>query len=67
MTTTTDFYTRDASVHQQLRALDKEHRETQVALNQAEASILHARKLDELNFHRRRKAILNNGHDQDPA
>jgi hypothetical protein len=46
------------SVQQQLRALDKEHRETQVALNQAEASVNHARKLDELNYHRRRRAIL---------
>jgi hypothetical protein len=47
-----------SSVQQQLRALDKEHRETQVALNQAEASVNHARKLDELNYHRRKRAIL---------
>ena len=46
----------------QIRALDKEHRDTLTALNQAEASIVHARKLNDLNYHRRRKAILANGH-----
>jgi len=50
-------------VQQQLRALHKEHRETLTALNQAEASVAHARKLNDLNYHRRRKAILANGHD----
>ena len=49
----------------QIRALDKEHRDTLTALNQAEASIVHARKLNDLNYHRRRKAILANGHDLD--
>jgi hypothetical protein len=47
----------------QLRDLNQEHRETQEALNRAENSILHARKLNDLNYHRRRKAILANGHD----
>jgi len=55
--------TTNDAVQAQLRALDKEHRETLTALNQAEASVAHARKLNELNYHRRRKPILNNGHD----
>jgi len=53
----------DHDVKQQLRALDKEHRETLTALNQAEASVAHSRKLNDLSYHRRRKAILANGHD----
>ena len=64
--TTTDHRDRDSRsepVQQQLRALDKEHRETLTALNQAEASVAHARNLNDLNYHRRRKAILANGHD----
>ena len=47
----------------QLRDLNQEHRDTLEALNHAEASIVRARKLNDLNYHRRRKAILNNGHD----
>ena len=65
MTTTTNGHSSlsSLSVQQELRALDNEHRETQVALNQAEASIIHARKLDELNYHRRRRAIINSAED----
>jgi hypothetical protein len=56
------------SAHQrrQLQALNDEHRDTQEALNHAQASIVRAMKLNEQNYHRKRKAILANGHD-DPA
>jgi hypothetical protein len=52
------------------RELDKEYREKLTTLNQAEACIDRTRKLDELSYHRRRRAILAatqsaNGHDQD--
>ena len=47
----------------QLRDLNQEHRDTLEALNHAEASIVRARKLNDLNYHRRRKAIHANGHD----
>jgi hypothetical protein len=53
------------SVQQQLRALDKEYRDYQVALNQTQASLTHTIRLAEQNYHRRRKAIMSNGHDQD--
>jgi hypothetical protein len=52
-------------VKQQLRELDKEYREKLVELNKAEACFVRARKLDELSYHRRRKAILANSHDTD--
>jgi hypothetical protein len=54
---------RNDPVKQQLRELDKEYREKLVELNKTEASINHARKLGELSYHRRRRAILANGHD----
>jgi hypothetical protein len=41
-----------------LRDLNNEHRDTLEALNHAEASIARARKLNDINYHRRRKAIL---------
>jgi hypothetical protein len=50
---------------QQLRALNAEHRDTLEALNHAQASIVRAQKLNEQNYHRKRKAILANGHDHD--
>jgi len=53
----------DHDVQKQLRDLKAEHRDTMEALNHAEASIARARKLNDLNYHRRRKAILSNGHD----
>ena len=56
---------RNDPVKQQLRELDKEYREKLVELNKAEACFIRARKLDELSYHRRRRAILANGHDQD--
>ena len=52
---------RNDPVKQQLRELDKEYRETQVALNQTQSSLTHTIKLAEMNYHRRRKAILANG------
>jgi len=54
---------RNDPVKQQLRELDKEYREKLVELNKAEACFIRARKLDELSYHRRRRAILANGHD----
>jgi hypothetical protein len=65
MTTTTDFYTLALSVHQQLRALNTEFRATAEALNQSQASLTRAMRLLEDNYQRKRKAILDNGHDQD--
>ena len=50
---------------QQLRDLNNEHRDTLEALNHAQASIIRAQKLNEQNYHRKRKAILANGHDLD--
>ena len=47
----------------QLRDLNQEHRDTLEALSHAGASLVRARKLNDLNYHRRRKAILANGHD----
>ena len=49
------------SRQKQLRALNQEHRDTLEALNHAEASIVRARK--DISYHRRRRAILANGHD----
>ena len=54
-----------ADQRRQLRDLNNEHRETNEAMNHAEASIVRARKLTDINYHRRRKAILANGHDLD--
>ena len=51
------------SRQKQLRALNLEHRDTLEALNHAEASIVRARKLNDIKYHRRRRAILANGHD----
>ena len=54
------------SQRRQLRDLNEEHRDTLEALNHAQASITRAQKLNEQNYHRKRKAILSNGHDQEP-
>jgi len=54
-----------ASQRDQLRALNNEHRGTMEALNHAQASIIRTQKLNERNYHRKRKAILANGHDLD--
>ena len=51
--------------HQQLRALNNEFRETQESLNHAQASITRALRLNDQNYHRKRKQILANGHDQE--
>ena len=55
----------DGGVQKQLWALNKEHRDTLEALNHAQASIIRAQKLNEQNYHRKRLAILSNGHDHD--
>ena len=47
----------------QLRDLNNEHRDTLEALNHAQVSITRAQKLNEQNYHRKRPAILANGHD----
>ena len=52
-----------AQAQQQLRDLNNEFRDTQAALNQAQASLNRAIKLAEINYHRKRQAILANGHD----
>jgi len=49
----------------QLRDLNDEHRDTLEALNHAQVSITRAQKLNEQNYHRKRRAILANGHDHD--
>jgi hypothetical protein len=49
----------------QLRDLNNEHRGTLEAPNHAQASIIRAQKLNEQNYHRKRRAILSNGHDHD--
>jgi len=54
-----------AEQRHQLRILNNEHRDTLEALNHAQASITRAQKLNEINYHRKRKAILANGHDLD--
>ena len=46
----------------QLRALNREYQPLLSALSQNEASATHANKLAQMEYHRRRKAILN-GHD----
>jgi hypothetical protein len=51
-------------VRKQLRDLNNEYRETTSALMGAHASINRTLKLNEQNYHRRRKEILN-GHDDD--
>jgi hypothetical protein len=53
------------SQRRQLRDLNNEHRDTLEVLNHAQASIIRAQKLNEQNYHRKRKAILANGHAQD--
>ena len=52
------------SVNNQLRALNNEYRDTQSALMQAQHSVSRALKLNEENYHRKRKAIIRgNGHN----
>jgi hypothetical protein len=56
-------------LQKKLRDLNNEHRETVEALNHAQASIVRALKLNDQNYHRKRKAILSatqsaNGHDE---
>ena len=48
----------------QLRALNREYQPLLSALSQNEATATHANKLAQMEYHRRRKAILN-GNDQD--
>jgi hypothetical protein len=48
----------------QLRQLNREYQPLLSALSQNEASATHANKLAQMEYHRRRKAILN-GHDDD--
>ena len=65
--TTADHRDRDSRsepVQQQLRALDKEHRETLTALNHAQASVTRAMLLVQREYLQRRQHILN-GHDEE--
>jgi hypothetical protein len=50
---------------QLLRDLNREYRDTQEALNHAQASLNRGMKLMEENYQRKRKAILANGHNHD--
>ena len=59
----TTAYTISDSQRRQLRDLNNEHRDTLEALNHAQDSIIRAQKLNEQNYHRKRPAILANGHD----
>jgi hypothetical protein len=72
MTTTTDFGAgalasapHEKQKHRLLRDLNSEYRDTQSALSHAAHSVNRALKLNEENYHRKRKAILANGHGQD--
>jgi hypothetical protein len=48
----------------QLHQLNREYQPLLAALNRNEASATHANKLAQMEYHRKRQAILN-GHDQD--
>jgi len=52
-------------VARQLRDLNSETRVLQAALNQAQASVNHAVRLVELQYHQKRKEILNGHADED--
>jgi len=54
-----------ATKQHQLRALNQETQDLQVALNRVQTSASYALKLVEQSYHRKRSQILN-GHDQDP-
>ena len=58
-------HTISESQRRQLRDLNEEHRDTLEALNHAQASITRAQKLNEQNYHRKKRAILSNGDDDD--
>ena len=60
---TTTAYTISETQRRALRDLNNEHRDTLEALNHAQVSITRAQKLNEQNYHRKRRAILSNGHD----
>lgn len=62
---TTTAYTISETQRRVLRDLNNEHRDTLEALNHAQVSITRAQKLNEQNYHRKRRAILSNGHDHD--
>jgi hypothetical protein len=47
----------------QLRALNREYKPLLTALSQNEASATHANKLAQMEYHRKRKAILNGDAD----
>jgi len=58
--------TSSSSVAQQMRDLNTETGAVQSALVQAQASLTHAMKLVELQYHQKRKQIIN-GHDESEA
>ena len=62
---TTTAFTISETQRRALRDLNNELRDTLEALNHAQASIVRAQKLNEQNYHRKRRAILSNGHDDD--
>jgi hypothetical protein len=60
----TTFQTNGHDKASQLRQLNREYQPLLAALTQNQNSATHAMKLAQLEYHRRRKEILN-GHDQD--
>jgi len=58
-------YTISESRRRQLRELNAEYNDINKEINHAQASVDRAKKLHDINYHKRRKAILANGHDQD--
>jgi hypothetical protein len=55
-------YTISETHRRQLRDLNAEYRDLNETINHAQASVDRAKKLNDINYHRRRKAILSNGH-----
>jgi len=54
-----------AEQRRQLRELNAEYQDLNKEINHAQVSVDRAKKLNDINYHRKRKAILANGHSQD--
>ena len=60
---TTTAYTISETQRRQLRDLNDEYRDLNETINHAGASVDRAKKLNDINYHRRRRAIPADGHD----
>jgi hypothetical protein len=60
---TTTAYTISETQRRQLRDLNDEYRDLNETINHAQASVDRAKKLNDINYHRRRRAIPADGHD----